>query len=73
MAPIGPSLAKACSFPVLESSRIGLAASIAAAAAQQGRHTPRSGGTQLVTLVDAWAGAQATNQIDRETDCPVCE
>jgi allantoin racemase len=73
MAPIGPALAAACAFPVLESSRLGLAASIAAAGAQHGRRAPRSDGTQLVTLVDAWAGAQATNSIAREPDCPVCE
>ncbi len=73
MAPIGPALAAACAFPVLESSRLGLAASIAAAGTRQGRGAPRSDGTQLVTLVDAWAGAQATNSITREPDCPVCE
>ncbi len=73
MAPIGPALAAACAFPVLESSRVGLAASIAAAGTPQGRRAPRSDGTQLVTLVDAWAGVQATNPIAREPDCPVCE
>ncbi len=73
MAPIGPALAAACAFPVLESSRIGLAASIGAAGTRQDRRAPRSDGTQLVTLVDAWAGAQATNSIAREPDCPVCD
>lgn len=73
MAPIGPALAAACAFPVLESSRVGLAASIAAAGTQQGHRAPSSDGTQLMTLVDAWAGAQTTNSIAREPDCPVCE
>jgi allantoin racemase len=73
MAPIGPALAAACAFPVLESSRIGLDACIAAAGARSGRRPPRSDGTQLVTLVDAWAGARNTNSITHEPDCPVCE
>ena len=73
MAPIGPALGAACAFPVLESSRVGLAASIAAAGTGADRRAPRSDGTQLVTLVDAWADAQNTNSITREPDCPVCE
>ena len=73
MAPLGPALAAACAFPVLESSRIGLAASIVAASTAADRRAPRSDGTQLVSLVDAWAGAQTTNSMPREPDCPICE
>jgi allantoin racemase len=73
MAPVGPALAAACAFPVLESSRLGLAASIAAARPRQDLRKPRSDGTQIVTLVDSWAGARATHSIAREPDCPVCD
>jgi allantoin racemase len=73
MAPIGPALAAACAFLVLESSRVGLAASIAAASTGPDRRAPRSDGTQLVALVDAWAGAQKTHSITSEPDCPVCQ
>ncbi len=73
MAPVGPELAASCSRPVLESSRIGYAASIAAARQPHNGSVARADRMQLVSLVDAWAGQATSNHSSSEPDCPVCE
>jgi allantoin racemase len=72
MAPIGPRLASLCSVPVLESSRVGFAASIAAANGANSRPSPRTANTMLPSLVDAWTGAQLAAAATGEPDCPIC-
>ncbi len=76
MAPIGPALESACSVPVLESSRIGYRAAVAAA---RGRtpHTARATITArrdlVPALVDAWLeGGPKAELPDAGGDCPVC-
>lgn len=72
MAPVGPALAAACRFPVLESSRVGFAASIAAARAGSQNREPMSRNTLVVSLVDSWTGTTAAQRAPGEPDCPVC-
>ena len=73
MAPIGPALAALCPVPVLESSRVGFAASIAASSAAQSHPAPRTANTLVSSLVDAWAGARLAAPPVVEPDCPICE
>jgi allantoin racemase len=72
MAPIGPKLASLCSVPVLESSRVGFTASIAAANGPNRHPTPQTANTLLPSLVDAWTGARLAATTASEPDCPVC-
>jgi allantoin racemase len=85
MAPVGPAVASACFVPVIESSRAGFLATVAAgrdparrAAATGPRRSTR---TALVPgLVDAWLGASKGGAAlapvaaapDDDGDCPVC-
>jgi allantoin racemase len=77
MAPVGPAIAAECSVPVLESSRVGYHAAVAAAAAgRHGRSAVAADRRALVpSLVDAWlgAGSAGCGTAPRDgSDCPVC-
>ncbi len=85
MAPIGPAIASACFVPVIESSRAGFLATVAAlrdpAARAAATGPRRSGRTALVPgLVDAWLGASGRARSPTPgaaapqdgSDCPVC-
>ncbi len=76
MAPIGPELAARCGVPVIEASRAGFIAAVAAArerAAAGARTTGvRCGDATLVpAIVGAWASTHATMPAV-QGDCPVC-
>lgn len=76
MAPIGPELASRCRVPVIEASRAGFAAAVAAARGRaEGGSRPagaRCGDATLVpAIVGAWASTHATMPAV-QGDCPVC-
>jgi allantoin racemase len=85
MAPIGPAIASGCFVPVIESSRTGFLATVAAlrdpAARAAATGPRRSSRTAMVPgLVDAWLGASGRTRAlapgaaapQDGSDCPVC-
>lgn len=76
MAPIGPALEAACRVPVLEASRVGFRAALAAVrmSAAAGPLAPIAHDPGLMpALVDAWLGRTASHGRDAGSgDCPVC-
>jgi allantoin racemase len=75
MAPIGPRLEAACSVPVLESSRIGMRAALAAVRWRAAGKAPAPAARRdlIPALVDAWLeGSARVPPPDAAGDCPVC-
>lgn len=78
MAPVGPLLEGRCSVPVIEASRAGMHAALAAAAARAagaGEPVPaRARNTRLVpAIVSAWQGTDTGAGAEpAPAECPVC-
>ncbi len=75
MAPVGPQVASAVGVPVIEGSRAGYRAAVAAAQAQQappaGPRTARA--TLIPSIVDAYvSGAPGTQAASVPAECQVC-
>ncbi len=72
MASIGTALAATCSFPVLESSRVGFAASIVAAKSSSHQDKAKTNSKLVVSLVDSWTGSAGMQSAPKDADCPIC-
>jgi allantoin racemase len=76
MAPIGPELAARCRVPVIEASRAGFMAAVAAArGVAEGGARPAAARCGDATLVPAIVGAWASSRASLpavQGDCPVC-
>lgn len=77
MAPVGPAVAELCTVPVIESSRAGFNAAVAAvragAALPARKRTERP--TLVPAIVDAFVGVGSTKPGDAlaaATECPIC-
>ncbi|MBL8386159.1 MAG: aspartate/glutamate racemase family protein [Burkholderiales bacterium] len=78
MAPVGPAVAARVAVPVIEGSRAGYRAAVAALGEAPARRGPRTGRAGLIpAIVDAYVGAgtgtapPATGEA-APADCPVC-
>jgi allantoin racemase len=77
MAPVGPAIASGCRVPVLESSRVGYQAAVAAARAGRHGHSAVAAERRdlVPSLIDAWLGASPAGCVTAPQDgseCPVC-